>query len=111
MVNIEDIYGPSEYLKAADLPPKPVKYKIQDVYTDTFFQNNTVVTKVVLALEGTKKHFIVNRTNAYILADMFGKEADAWKGKEITVVKQLIKMSDGTEGFTIVVQRGKENVP
>ncbi|MEM0146571.1 MAG: hypothetical protein QXH66_06280 [Conexivisphaerales archaeon] len=92
MVNIEDIYGPSEYLKAADLPPKPVKYKIQDVYTDTFFQNNTAVTKVVLALEGTKKHFIVNRTNAYILADMFGKEASPCGSINITAAFMFLAM-------------------
>ena len=105
MVNVEDVYGPSEYLKALDLPPKPVKYVIEDVYTKTFYQQGTSVTKVVLALRGEKKHFIVNRTNAGILSGMFGRETDGWKGKEITVAKQLIKASDGAEVFSVVVQR------
>jgi hypothetical protein len=36
---------------------------------------------------------------------MFGRETDGWKGKEITVAKQLIKASDGAEVFSVVVQR------
>lgn len=105
MVNIEDVYGPSEYLKALDLPPKPMKYVIEDVYTKTFYQQGTSVTKVVLALRGEKKQLIVNKTNAGILSGMFGRETDGWKGKEITVAKQLIKASDGAEVFSVVVQR------
>ncbi|MDG7037399.1 MAG: hypothetical protein JRN32_01375 [Nitrososphaerota archaeon] len=105
MVNIEDVYGPSEYLKALDLPPKPVKYVIEDVYVRTFYQQGVSVTKVVLALRGEKKQLIVNKTNAGILGGMFGRETDGWKGKEITVAKQLIKASDGAEVFSVVVQR------
>ena len=104
MVNIEDVYGPSEYLKALDLPPKPVKYVIEDVYVRTFYQQGVSVTKVVLALRGEKKQLIVNKTNAGILGGMFGRETDGWKGKEITVAKQLIKASDGAEVFSVVVQ-------
>ena len=105
MVNIEDVYGPSEYLKALDLPPKPMKYVIEDVYTRTFYQQGVSVTKVVLALRGEKKQLIVNKTNAGILSGMFGRETDGWKGKEVTVAKQLIKASDGAEVFSVVVQR------
>ena len=105
MVNVEDVYGPSEYLKASDLPPRPVRYVIDDVYTRTFYQQGIANTKVVLVLNGEKKQLIVNRTNAGILSGMFGRETDGWKGKEITVAKQLIKASDGAEVFSVVVQR------
>jgi len=105
MVNTDDVYGPSEYLKALDLPPKPVKYEIESTYTRAFTQQGVMVTKIVLVLKGEKKHFIINRTNASILSNMFGKETDLWKGKEITVAKQLIKTSDGSEVLSLVVQR------
>ncbi|MCL4339983.1 MAG: hypothetical protein JRN37_07980 [Nitrososphaerota archaeon] len=108
MVNIEDVYGQSEYLKAQDLPPKPVKYVIEDVYVRTFYQQGVSTTKVVLKLRGEKRSFIVNRTNAGILSGMFGRETDGWKGKEITVAKQLIRASDGAEVFSVVVQRAAQ---
>ncbi|MEM3191372.1 MAG: hypothetical protein QW292_04625 [Candidatus Parvarchaeota archaeon] len=105
MVNVDEIYGQSEYFKASDLPPKIVKYKIVDVYMREFYQNGQTTVKLVLVLDGVKKHFIVNRTNASILSSILGKETDAWREKEITLAKRLIKASDGSDIFTIVVQR------
>ncbi|MEM3845102.1 MAG: hypothetical protein QXU98_05315 [Candidatus Parvarchaeota archaeon] len=55
MVNIEDVYGPSEYLKALDLPPKPVKYVIEGVGMSTFYIGDVPATKVVLIPKGEKK--------------------------------------------------------
>ncbi|MEM3816225.1 MAG: hypothetical protein QW341_05200 [Candidatus Bathyarchaeia archaeon] len=103
MVNVDEIYGQSEYLKASDLPPKIVK--IVDVYMREFFQNGQTTVKLALVLDGVKKHFIVNRTNASILSSILGKETDMWREKEITLAKRLIKASDGSDIFTIVVQR------
>ncbi|MGC8970430.1 MAG: hypothetical protein ACP5LG_07780, partial [Conexivisphaera sp.] len=36
MVDVDSIYGPSSYLRASDLPPRPVTYVIEDVEVRVF---------------------------------------------------------------------------
>ena len=41
--------------------------------------------KKVLHLEGVQKLVVLNKTNAFNLAEAFGKDFDKWVGKRVTV--------------------------
>ncbi|MGC9190127.1 MAG: hypothetical protein ACP5GG_05365 [Conexivisphaera sp.] len=101
MVDVDSIYGPSSYLRASDLPPKPVAYVIEGVEVRIF----DGVQKLVLSFKGERKRLILNKTNAAILAAMYGRDTELWKGKEVTLVKRLITTSDGQQAMAIRVVR------
>ncbi|MGC8614113.1 MAG: hypothetical protein ACP5L2_07775 [Conexivisphaera sp.] len=101
MVDVDSIYGPSGYLRASDLPPKPVAYVIEGVEVRTF----DGVQKLVLSFKGERKRLILNKTNAAALATMFGRDSDLWKGKEVTLVKRLIMTSNGQQVMSIRIVR------
>lgn len=101
MVDVDSIYGPSNYLRASDLPPKPVTYTIEGVDVRTF----DGAQKLVLIFRDERKALILNKTNASILAGMFGRETELWKGREVTLAKRLITTSDGRQVMGIRVLR------
>ncbi|BBE42404.1 hypothetical protein [Conexivisphaera calida] len=101
MVDVDSIYGPSNYMRASDLPPKPVTYVIEDVEVRVF----DGVQKLVLTFKGERKRLILNKTNAAALAALYGRDSELWKGKEVTLVKRLITTSDGQQVMSIRVVR------
>jgi F0F1-type ATP synthase alpha subunit len=101
MVDVDSIYGPSNYMRASDLPPRPVAYLIEDVEVRTF----DGVQKLVLTFRGERKRLVLNKTNAAALAALYGRDSELWKGKEVTLVKRLVAASDGQQVMAIRVVR------
>jgi len=105
MVDVDAVYGPSKYLKAADLPPRPVTYMVDHVEIRTF----DVGPKIVVFFKEIDKPFILNKINANILKSMYGRDTDAWAGKQITLAKRLIQTSDGQQVMSVrVLLPGRE---
>jgi len=105
MVDVDAVYGPSKYLKAADLPPRPVTYTIERAEVRTFDSG----PKVVVFFRETDKPFILNKINANIVKSLYGRDTDAWVGKQLTLAKRLIQTSDNQQVMSIrVLLPGRE---
>jgi len=100
MVEIETVYG-SEFgfLKAEDITG-PTKFTIAGSYVITFRDGRR---RIVLILKGQKKHFVLNKTNAFALAKKFGNDTKWWVGKEITIETGLTTFR-GKEIKTLLVK-------
>ncbi|NBS93421.1 MAG: hypothetical protein EBS91_05825 [Betaproteobacteria bacterium] len=72
---------PSTYLKAADLQGKRVTLTMSRVQLEEVGGEH----KPVLYFEGTDRGIVLNKTNAAIIAEMYGPETDEWGGNKIVV--------------------------
>jgi hypothetical protein len=80
----DDIYG-SKYLAASDVR-KPFVTTIEEVdQIDFAREGERKKVKAVLTLKGVSKLAVVNKTNADVLSEAFGKDFPYWEGKRITV--------------------------
>jgi hypothetical protein len=84
-MNIDEIYGSGDYLKAADLKGKEHTLTIAAVETKAFNDG----TKIIIRFEGAKKHLVVNKLNAKRIGFIAGKNAEHWPGKKITLFSEL----------------------
>ena len=90
---------PSKYLTAADLNGKTFTLTIKSVTLETMqTHDNKQVKKPVCWFEKAQKGFVMNVTNAKIVAALYGDETDEWPGKRITIyptkVRAFGQMSD-----------------
>jgi len=105
MVDVDAVYGPSKYLKAADLPPRPVTYTVDRVEIRTFDMG----PKIVVFFREIDKPFILNKINANIVKSVYGRDTDTWAGKQITLAKRLIQTSDNQQVMSVrVLLPGRE---
>ena len=81
-MNIDEMY-PSKYLKATDLGNKSTTAEIEEVvYTEVGANQEK---RPVVRFKGKQKMFILNKTNARAIGDLYGKETAGWRGKRITL--------------------------
>jgi len=90
---------PSKYLTAADLNGKSFTLTIRTVTLEEMLtHDNKKVQKPVCWFEKAQKGFVMNATNAYIVANLYGDETADWVGLRITIyptqVKAFGKMQD-----------------
>lgn len=90
---------PSKYVAAADLNGKPVTLTIKNVTQEEMLtHDNQKVKKPVVWFEKAIKGFVLNRTNAMIIAALYSDETDNWPGNRITIyptqVRAFGKMQD-----------------
>ena len=77
---------PSDFVKAADLDGKDVTKTIKAVTMDELtMTGGRKETKPVIRFSDADKKLVLNRTNANIIASMYGNETDNWIGKKITM--------------------------
>ncbi len=89
-MNVNDIF-PSRFLKAHDLGGKPYTLTIKAVSLEDLGHGQEKETKLAIAFEKATKMMLLNRTNAMIIASLYGPETDAWKGKAVTVYSARVK--------------------
>lgn len=79
-------YYPTGYIDESDLP-QDVTVKIASIGLEDLQLPGSAgkETKVVIAFDGAKKKFIVNKTNAIRIAKQYGNETESWVGKSITL--------------------------
>lgn len=92
-MHIDELF-PSRFLKWTDLKGKNVRLTIKGVSIEEFDDGR----KPALAFEGTDKLMTLNKTNALVIADMYGPETTKWPGNQIVVAHEKVlfagKMTD-----------------
>ncbi len=74
---------PSRWLKSSDIGSSPRTATISRIDFELIGRDQE--KKAVLSFQNTTKRMILNRTNAQILANLYGKELKNWVGKRITL--------------------------
>ncbi len=82
MANLDDLY-PSKYIKHSDLKGQDVNLTITSQSVEEVGMEGD--KKPVLYFKGTNKGLVMNVTNANTIGAAFGRDTDAWKGKQITL--------------------------
>lgn len=84
-LNINQAFS-SKYLKHSDLNGKRVLVTIDQVTVETIGQGNEQEQKPVLYFQGKDKGMVLNKTNAFSIAEIVGSEdTDHWKGHRIVL--------------------------
>lgn len=80
-----ELMFPSKYLKAADFQGKTVEKIISEVDSDDLrMVDNSKVKKFIVHFENTEKMLVLNRTNAYKIAEILDeRDAAKWIGRTI----------------------------
>jgi hypothetical protein len=98
---------PSPYLKADDVGSSMV-LTIRSVECEALNGEE----KYVLYFRETKKGLVLNKTNATIIAGMFGEETDTWIGREIKLRMELVsfagKRVSSIRVANMALDRGKQ---
>lgn len=97
-MNIDNEF-PSKWLKAADMAGKRIPVTLDRVAREEVGSD----MKPVLYFQGKEKGVVLNKTNAEILKEAFGRETEEWTGKEIILTTHKVRNAEGTlvDGFTI----------
>lgn len=74
-----------KYVGAWDLEGKDVTVRIVRVAAETLTNKAGANKKPVVYFDGTEKGFALNKTNAAIVAAMYGNRTEEWVGKLITL--------------------------
>ncbi len=96
---------PSKWVKSSDIGSTPRTAIISRI--DFELIGHEQEKKAVLSFQNTTKRMILNRTNAQILASLYGKEVMSWIGKRITLYCAEVQF----RGTTTLAVRIKEEVP
>jgi hypothetical protein len=82
-----DLMFPSMYLRAADFEGKPVTLTVREVHRDNLrLANGGKTEKYILSLVETDKMFVLNKTNAKLIAKhLHEPKAINWPGAKITL--------------------------
>jgi hypothetical protein len=89
-MNVNDLF-PSRFLKAHDLGGKAFTLTIKSVSLEDVGHADNRESKLTIGFEKATKLMLLNRTNAMIIASMYGPETDSWKGKAVTVYSARVK--------------------
>jgi hypothetical protein len=90
MTDISEIYpDKSPYLKAPDLQNRTVTLVIEEVVAQEVGKDGNREVKPVCKFKGKAKKFVLNKTNARLLAELYGPRIEDWADKEITLVPSV----------------------
>ena len=76
---------PSNYVKASDLNGKPCPLTIRTCVLEELGQGNDKEKKPVLYFQERQKGLVLNKTNANVIANAYGKMTEDWEGKTVEV--------------------------
>ena len=97
-MNIEQAF-PSNYVKASDLNGKPSLLTIRTCVREELGQGNDKEKKPVLYFKEAQKGLVLNKTNANVIVDAYGKMTEDWEGKPVEVYPTQVefkgKLVDG----------------
>lgn len=83
---------PSKYVASVDLNGKTVTLTIKSVTMEEMItHDNKKVNKPVVWFEKATKGFVLNLTNAKIIAHLYGDDTDLWTGKRIAIYPTRVK--------------------
>jgi hypothetical protein len=97
--DFDDLYG-SKYLSAADLKGRQKRAKISDVNVEDLREKDgSTKRKYVVSFNSEDKSLILNKTNAFRLAQAFGKDRASWTGQLVELYSEMTAI--GKEGVRV----------
>ena len=84
-MNINDIYGSSEWVRAADLQGRKVRVRIVSLESTELKRQDRTVKQIALTFAGKDKRLGLNITNARMVASMLGDDPDQWLQQDIVL--------------------------
>jgi hypothetical protein len=107
--NHVDLLFPSKYLRGADLRGKDVTVVIESIEPrhELAMAGGKKEHKPVVSLKGTEKMWVLNKTNARTVADLYGPEVTGWLGKPVTLFPAEVDAG----GKTHTAIRVRDRVP
>jgi hypothetical protein len=89
-MRMSDIF-PSKYVKAGDLQGRASTLTIKELRVEEMGHGTEKERKPVLYFERASKGLVLNRTNATIIASLYGDESDYWAGKRISIYPTKVR--------------------
>lgn len=87
----------SKYLFAFHLQGKEVTLQIEKVTGgELVSEGNRKTRKPLVYFKGKEKPLALNKTNAKLIAGMYGTDADKWTGKPLTIYPTTTKFGSET---------------
>ena len=103
-MNIEQSF-PSNYVKASDLNGKPSLLTIRTCVREELGQGNDKEKKPVLYFKEAQKGLVLNKTNANVIADAYGKMTEDWEGKTVEVYPTRVEFKGNlVDGIRVRIQ-------
>jgi len=109
MPTINDAF-PSDFLKVEDLQGKNVTVTIASAKIDEIGQGQNRERKIIVSLAGKTKKLVCNKTNAKVIAGLYGEEITAWAGQRITLCPREVEFQ-GSMVWAIRVSLQKPAAP
>lgn len=106
-MNIFQVF-PSNYLRAGDLNGRPYTLTIARFVVEQMGRDEE--EKPVVYFDSADKGLVLNRTNAFTIADLYGPETDDWVGKRITIYPTRVR-AFGKEQDAIRVKAAIPSAP
>lgn len=95
-MDVTDYLGNSDYLKADDIGRSRPRVTVGEVHLKEFTESDGATKqKLVLMFKGKDKGMVLNITNTKRMAESYGKDSDAWIGKEIELYSEDTPMGPG----------------
>ena len=109
-MNIEQAF-PSNYVKASDLNGKPSLLTIRTCVREELGQGNDKEKKSVLYFKEAQKGLVLNKTNANVIADAYGKMTEDWEGKTVEVYPTRVEFKGNlVDGIRVRIQPQQQPV-
>lgn len=91
--NHVDLLFPSKYLKAADLMGRAVAVVIAgiDPRAELQMRGGAKEKKPLVRLAGKEKAWVLNKTNAHLIAEVYGNEVTGWLGKTVVIRAERVR--------------------
>jgi len=100
--NYDDIF-PDRWLHAEDLQGKAVTLTITAAYQeDLRLPGGTVETCGILSFAKTKKEYVLNKSNAMVLRDLWGDQSGEWAGHRIVLEAVPDTSGKSSSGYRIL---------
>lgn len=90
MASIHDAF-PSDFLKVEDLQGKNVPVTIASAKIDDIGQGQNRERKIIISLVGKSKKFVCNKTNAKVIAGLYGDQIEGWANQRITLCPREVE--------------------
>lgn len=107
-MDYEELY-PGKFLKAGLFKGRDVTLTIQRVILEVLEGDKGKERRGILVFAETERQLVLNKTNGICLKGMFGRETDAWVGKQVTLYPTEV-MFGTTKDLGIRV-RGSPDLP
>ena len=81
-----ELMFPSDYVAAVELQGRDVTLTVKGISKEALqMKDGGNKSKLVMRFEKTAKKLVVNKTNADVIAGIYGTAAEKWVGKRVTL--------------------------